>query len=207
MRSLFSLFGSSPGVRPLDGGVEQAGVDADGREAAGGLGDRQPDDEQDGPEDQEGDGVGQHGGGDGADAGVSVVALGKDHNHGEVGHQRGDDVGAGVANAVGQLRQLGAVAQQHEHGDKHRGQDVPLGGGGAHEQVHERGEQHENDHQRDQADVDGVQEVGAVQGDDGAQLGVVEVLDELGGDEGQGQEGAHGGHGLAQGVADFPGGP
>ena len=92
------------------------------------------------------------------------------------------------------MGQLGAVTRHHKHEDKHWGQNVPLGGGGAHKQVHECGEEYKDDHQRDQADVDGIQEIGTVQSDDSAQLGVAEVLDELGGDENQGQEGTHGVH-------------
>ena len=106
----------------LDCRVEQGGVDADGQA------DGQPDDQHHSPGNQEAQGVGQHGSSDGTDAGLLVVLLGEDDDNGVVGHQRSDDVGAAVTDTVGQLAQLGAVAQQHEHGNEDRSQDVPLCG-------------------------------------------------------------------------------
>ena len=64
---------------------------------------------------------------------AKLPLLGKDDDNSEVGHHGGDQVGAGVADAVGQLAQLGTVAHEHEHRDKNGRQNVPLGGGGAHD--------------------------------------------------------------------------
>ena len=134
-------FAAAQGMEMELHAVEQAGIQADGQ-AQG-----QPNDEEDGPCSQEDEGVGQHGGGDGTDTGLLVILLSEDDDNGVVGHHGSDDVGAAVTDTVGQLAQLGAVAQQHEHGNEHGSQNVPLGGSGTHEQVHEGREQNEDDAQ------------------------------------------------------------
>ena len=102
-----------------------AGANADGQAQS------QPDHKGDGPEHQETNAVGQHGGGNGTDGRLFfVVALGKGDDDGKIRHQRGDDVGAGITDAVRQLTQLWPVPQQHEHGDEYRGEDIPFCGSG-----------------------------------------------------------------------------
>ena len=173
-----------------------AGADADGQAQS------QPDHKGNGPEHQETNAVGQHGGGDGTDTGFFVVALGEGDDNSKVRHQGRNDIGAGITDAVRQLAQLRPVTQQHKHGNEYRGENVPLGGSGAHKQVHKGREQDKDHNQGNQADIGVLEEGSAAEGDDGAQFGIVEVFDKLSGDERQGQERAHGGHGFAHGVAD-----
>ena len=163
-----------------------------------------PDHQQSGPAEHEEDSVGQHHGDQGADTGLLVIAAGKDDDGGKLAHQGSDQVGAGVTDTIGALSQLRREAQQHEHGHEHGGQEGPLGGRGAHEQVGKGGEQHEQEHQGDGADAGALKELGAFQGDDGAYLGVLEVVDELRGDKDQRNVAAHGSHGIAHGAAHIP---
>ena len=58
------------------------------------------------PGDQERNAVGQHHRRHGADSGFFTQRRLKHHNEREIGHQRGDDVGRGVTDAVGRLREF-----------------------------------------------------------------------------------------------------
>ena len=74
---------------------------------------------------------------------VRVILSQQAHDQGDVGGDRRHRVGGGVADAVDDGSQGGAVPQRIEHGDQDRRQNHPLGGTGGHEQVQGITEQRE----------------------------------------------------------------
>lgn len=104
-----------------------------------------PEQEQDGPADEECHAVGEHQRDHGADAGTFYVFLGVADDEREVGHERCDDICAGVTDSVGGLCEFGGESKSHEHGDEDGAEEGPFGGGGADEKVDERGEQQDAD--------------------------------------------------------------
>lgn len=143
-----------------------------GEGSAGAEGDVEddPEYEHEDPGDREGDGVGEHGGEEGAHFDVFDVALGKNDDDGEVGHEWGDDVGDGVTDAVSGLDEFGAEAHHHHHGNEDRGHEGPFGGGAADEHVHDGGDGDECDEQGDSGEADVCEGFGAAHGGDGAEV-------------------------------------
>jgi hypothetical protein len=127
---------------------------------------------------------------------LAVVLLGERDDDGEVLHQRRDDVGRRIADAVGGLHHLGRVAHEHQHRHEDGRHDGPLRGRAADEQVDERGDDHEAEQQRQPGEAGGLQPVGAVDGEDEAEVRPVEVGDELRGGEREHDVAAEHGHPL-----------
>ena len=123
------------------------------------------------------------------------VPLAEDHDQGEVRHQRRDDVGHAVAHPVGGLGELGGDAEPHQHRHEDAREQRPLGRGRADEQVDDRGQQHDADHRHLGGQIEIAQEIGALERDQQADVGVVERGDELGGEEGHHQVVGHRPHG------------
>ena len=92
------------------------------------------------------------------------------------------------------------IVQHHQHGHEHRPQNGPLGGGGGHEEVGQGHDQHEQGDQRQAGQPHTLDEVGAGDGDDGADVGPAEQGVELAAEEAEHQIAAHQGHLLADGV-------
>ena len=100
-----------------------------------------PGNNEDGPNDKEAEGVRNHHGNDVAHTKLFIVLGGHADDHGQVGVDGGDGIGAGISDAVDHLGKLWSETQHHEHGYKNGSKDVPLCGTAGHEEVDEGGNQ------------------------------------------------------------------
>ena len=155
-----------------------------------------PGDHKDGPDDEEPEGVGDHHGDHVAHAELLVVLGGHADDHGQVGVDGGDGVGAGVSDAVDHLGKLRSEAQHHEHGHKDGGENIPLGSAAGHEEVDKGGDQQDGQDQGHTGKPNVIEEGGGVDRDDHGQVGVVEDGDKLGDDKDQHDVAGEGGEGL-----------
>ena len=144
-----------------------------------------PDAEEADPDDEKRDGIGKHIGDDGAEAGVLFIALHVAQHEGEIGEERGDRIRDGVADAVRCLGERRVVAEEHHHGHHDRGEDGPLGRGGADEDIDDARDDDEAHDERHAGEVHGLEERRALDGQDRSQIGPGEIIGELGAEEAQ----------------------
>lgn len=157
-----------------------------------------PNNQHDRPHDGENEGVGKHERDQSAHACFRLEALHEGDDNDEIGVERGDDVGGGIANAIGRLREFRADPDHHEHRDKDGSDDGVFGRHRADEEI-EKSDKADEDKNESPLWHAGLGEcLSARLGEHASESALLKAEDELAREEGEDDDRSHRGDAFAE---------